>query len=297
MKADIVIVGAGIAGISAALQLNRINRSFIVLERQIHPRGKPCGGGLSGRSIRFLEDLGFDYPYHNVKVLDMNLYGEFKSRFFRAQGIIRTVERERFDYLFMQFARDKGVRVAEDTHIQSMSYADGLFRIETNIGTIHARAVIGADGANSLVRRTLQRKAWRNSYAVVVDGIKNKLGLDSAIFEFGYVANGYAWAFPLADRLNIGIYSLDKIPKAKMHLDRFTQHLGLKVDLDPYKISGRRIPCGGLRPGIEKRPVILVGDAGGYGDPITGEGINNALLSGKFAAMAFGMSIEHSNFC
>ncbi|MCK5672889.1 MAG: FAD-dependent oxidoreductase, partial [Spirochaetales bacterium] len=91
MKYDIIIVGAGIAGLSSALHLSNSSRKILVLEKAIFPRDKPCGGGLTYKSIKLLDKIGFKYSFDDISEVNFNYYNEIINHFKRKKGILRIV--------------------------------------------------------------------------------------------------------------------------------------------------------------------------------------------------------------
>ena len=124
------------------------------------------------------------------------------------------------------------------------------------------------------------------------DGINSPETVFEAVYDFAYVKVGYAWTFPLKGRLNTGVYTLDKVKDIKMLLIEYIKQRSSGRAVGKNEIKGRYIPYGGYFPKRLNIPLILVGDAGGFCDPTTGEGIFYALFTGKCAALAFKKSIR-----
>jgi flavin-dependent dehydrogenase len=152
---DAVVVGMGPAGATAACQLSRAGLSVLGLDKVTHPRYKVCGGGLSARIDRILED---DYK----SVVEHTIYGiQFSYRgadpFFldSTSPIAYMVMRDRFDHFLVEKARRVGTEVHEDEPVMSCRQLSDGIEVTTDRGRYFARVLIGADGANSLVAQQL----------------------------------------------------------------------------------------------------------------------------------------------
>ncbi len=292
MKYDIVIVGAGIAGLSSALHLSNSSRKILVMEKAIFPRDKPCGGGLTYKSINLLDEIGFKYSFDDISEVNFNYYNEIINYFKRRKGILRIVKRIEFDKDFYSHAKNKGINIVENIAISSIEYLNHLFYLHTNIGIIESKALIGADGSNSFIRKQFKINVRGKAFALMIDEIKSQNKVSSAIYDFAYIKSGYAWTFPFQGRLNMGIYTLDKVKGIKDLLTKYIKYKSSCKVVDKNKIKGKFIPFGGYFPKKLNLPLILVGDAGGFCDPTTGEGIYQALFTGKCAALSFKKSIR-----
>lgn len=281
---DVMIVGAGPSGCAAAYDLAAGGLSVLLLDKQDFPRNKPCAGGLTIKTLQALR-----YPVTPViqRVTNNMLVGLKldKAQLFQAGGPVTamTVRAELDDYCLRQ-CTTSGVAFQRIGPITSIKREATGWSLVTDQQTFQARWLIGADGANSRVRRLLMPKN-HVTYAMAAEACIPVAdpGLFEMEMDFHYVPKGYAWIFPKADHLNIGIYSLESVPKIKTRLIAYcSERLG--TQLDPKQIIGHRIPVNGFRYRHQKDDVMLVGDAAGLADPLCGEGLYNAIRSGQIAA-------------
>jgi geranylgeranyl reductase family protein len=306
--ADVIVAGAGPAGLTAALRLASGGLRVLVVERYPLPRQKPCGGGISTRVLsRFpwLSAALSHIPTHAVS----SLYLEGPSgEVFRMQSqgpTVLLIRRIEFDYLLAAKARAAGAEILDGTAIaQARQDAEGV-TLRTREGReLRAPMVIAADGVNSVIARRLGMNPGWPAAKLALDMMEETpvAALRAAEPEtlsvfYGYGgAHGYAYIFPKREHVNVGIgYELP--------------YFKARVDLTPYDLqqmfvgelrarglmegeSQRRnftpflIPIGGpLRKTAEGR-VLLAGDAGGFVNGFSAEGIYYAMVTGDLAAGA-----------
>ncbi len=288
---DVVIVGCGPAGSSAALQLARHGLKVAIIEKQRMPRYKPCGGGIVYRALKYM-------PVDINSVIEKKCFSVSLSmvsankRFIIERGfpVISMTMRDKFDLLLANAAINAGVEIFQECKLKEI-FADKKVVLNTSIGKISAYFVIGADGAISTVAR---KSGWKETrylvpsvnWEVFVEDKYLERFNNKARFDFGLFSGGYAWLFPKKDHLSIGVLKTRK--------NKFTPDLLIKNYLKFLNIkkviSMKRhpyiIPISPRKDGFVKNKVLLVGDAAGFVDPITGEGISGAILSGRLAAEA-----------
>lgn len=286
-KRRIIIVGAGPAGLACAIALKRAGENPLVLEKSRSPEGKPCGGGLTPRALRLIRKLGLDLslgrPFYKV---GCNSPPWHYNLFTTERPALNIVRREEFNRSLLALADRSGVEVRRARALFAR-YAGGDFFLSTDAGDFSCQYLAAADGPASRVRRSLGGRVPRISYAVMVDGVENERVPDHVVFDGAVMPAGYGWVFPYGDgSANAGVFNLGRPATGTMRglLDRY---LDARLATDS---AGRRVQGGigvwGVYRLPRQVPALLLGDAGGFLDPLTGEGIYQALYTGNAAAQA-----------
>ena len=286
--ADVIVVGAGPAGATAARLLAAWGISVLLLERCRLPRYKPCGGAITKRTIQFLAPLDIS-PVIETWVRKLVVQSPNGESFTAdlPEGLIATVMRDKFDTYLTDAAILAGAKLKSgEPVLRCEQRLDGV-EVITARETYRCLALIGADGANSVVAEQLGLKPKRRAVSIVVElspEARERWG-DSIHLHFPFNLNGYAWCFPKGDHLSAGIYTRSpQIPNWREWLHLYLANLELSDCLDRQKIRGHTIPIADKRSVFHKGNVIVVGDAAGVADPFTGEGISWAIYTGRLAA-------------
>ncbi|MFC0528074.1 NAD(P)/FAD-dependent oxidoreductase [Phytohabitans kaempferiae] len=286
---DVAIVGAGPAGASAALAARRAGASVLLLDRADFPRDKPCGDGIAPHALDVLAGLGVPDAvdgYPPVPVLRLVAPGGAEV----ARALPRpayTVPRKVFDARLVAAAVDAGAELRRHTVREVAERGDQVL-VD---GEYAARAVIGADGAGSVVRRALGFAPNPGGHlAIAMRGYAPaRPVVEQLIVTSGTGWPAYAWSFPIGDgRANIGYGEvLRGQPLTRAHLiDRMA---ALLPGLHPDEVTGLRahhLPLSTRRPPPGRGRMVLAGDALSLINPFTGEGIFYAVLSGALAGAA-----------
>ncbi|WP_439482539.1 NAD(P)/FAD-dependent oxidoreductase [Cyclobacterium plantarum] len=296
---DIAIIGGGPAGAMAAYIAASRNMKVLIIEKEMLPRYKTCGGGLV---FRGRNRLPFDISsliqreFHELEV-----YFEHSTHYFstkRTEPIISMVMRDGFDALLVDHAREKGAQIMDKTQLNGLVPIENGLILQTSAGNIQCRYLIAADGALS---PTAKMAGWGESrklipaleYEVTVGKADFERLSKKVRFDVDAVPHGYAWCFPKENHLSIGVGCLkkQKINLKALYQD-YLEKLGIKEILSA-SAHGFQIPISPRKEGFSKGPVFLAGDAAGFADPLTAEGISNALYSGELAASAIAENFEH----
>ncbi|MGZ8694418.1 MAG: geranylgeranyl reductase family protein [Gaiellaceae bacterium] len=286
---DVVVVGAGPAGSTAAYLLARAGARVALLERATFPRDKPCGGGLTERALREVPVDVSPVVEHEVDRLELGLrYGRRIER--RSRGrLVAMTQRVRLDAHLAEQAAAAGAELRDGTRVTSVREEDGAVVVETAAGDLRAAAVIGADGVNGVTARSIGLEQ-PIVYGVALEGnVANgpaRAGryAGRAVIELGEIAGGYGWVFPKGDHVNVGVGGWEREgPNLREHLWRLCDEHGIARE-DVESLRGYRLPL--RRPGATpaRGRIALVGDAAGLIDPLSGDGMYEAFVSGRLAA-------------
>ncbi len=299
IKTDIAIIGAGPSGCMAASILRDSGREVLLIDKSDFPRHKPCAGGLTPKTV---ENLPFEltaleqhtskkmlFKFTNGKTVDLNNH----------LGACKMVIREDFDNYFFRYVRNKGARFLKGK-IKKIRDSNDLVRIETDNKNIECNYLIGADGANSTVRRLTTNLKFNNPVFAFEGLVNKKYCMKDIPTKFIFNKLGYTWIFPKHNHYNVGIgnliYDASQPKPRKKDLISF-----IKNELNTDKIehiTGFPIGTEGCKYAPKSKRVYLVGDAAGFAETLLGEGIYNAVISGKYIANAINSSINpYDVFC
>jgi geranylgeranyl reductase family protein len=306
--ADVIVVGAGPAGATAARRLARAGMRVLIVERFALPRQKPCGGGISTRVfVRFpyLQEALAAVPH--LPVSSLYLEGPSGEVFrMRSDGpavvLIRRIE---FDHLLVRLAIEAGARVTAPAAVAQVEQdAEGVTLKLRDGRRLRAPIVIAADGVNSVIARRLgMNTGWPAAHLALdmmeetpVAKLRTSEPETLSVF-YGYRgAHGYAYVFPKREHVNVGLgyllpYFREQVEEAPYTLQqRFVSELrarGLMTGESRREhFTPFLIPIGGPLRHTTRGRVLLAGDAGGFVNGYSAEGIYYAMVTGDLAAGA-----------
>ncbi|AKJ28146.1 geranylgeranyl diphosphate reductase [Caldimonas brevitalea] len=297
---DLIVVGAGPAGSSAARTAAQSGLRVALVDKDVFPRDKLCGGLLTLRAQKVYRHV-FDTPWdaviearaHGLRLLgrDGRMLNEVRDH-----KLLQFTARRHFDALLLQQAAASGAEVLLGSAVQRVDTDQP--GIELSGGRrLSARAVIGADGVKSTVARTLFGRSFDpRTIALGLEMEVPRDGLPASEdgapeIYFGRARWGYGWVFPKRDTLTVGLGGLQvHNPHLK---DEFRRLLVERFGALPgARIKGHHIPYGDYLRTPGRGNVLLCGDAAGLVEPITGEGIAFAMLSGQQAALAVAAALQ-----
>ncbi len=264
---------------------------MVLLEKATYPRYKCCAGGLTFRAAALLGDFVRDVVQNTITTLRLSRAGAGARESDLGRPLMYTLSRERLDQLLADRAKQASARVTCGITATGVTDGGDAVEVATSSGPFRARFVIGADGARGVTARTLNGGDSRD-YVVglaaevvpaprVLDEWQSRAALD-----LGSVNGGYGWLFPKADRLSIGVGG--PAHRAR-HLREAHRKLVEALGIGEHTIarwSAAPIPVCRGQTAVCRGRLALVGDAASLADPLTGEGIYNAVLSGRLAAQA-----------
>lgn len=302
------MVGSGPTGSACALSLARLAPALaartIVLEKARHPREKPCAGAISAWGVAALERLGVGVRVPHVPIRGIAVrWGDevATARASATEPVGVVVRRTELDASLAACARRVVGELREDARVVEIARDGDRFVVGTEHGDVRARAVVGADGSGSAVRKLLGfPEPRRKAHLYVLETPPGPADPDDGVITFDLTClsegiEGYAWDFPTVidgqAAVSRGIYDFNARRPApgepevvlKDVLRAFLRRRGIDLDAVRLKAFSER----GFSPGAEiARPgVLLAGEAAGV-DPVSGEGIAHGLVLGEVAAHA-----------
>jgi geranylgeranyl reductase family protein len=286
---DVIVVGAGPAGATLGYELARKGVDVLILEKERLPRYKACAGGVTVKTARLLDfDVG-DVAQRVVTGVRVSYKGSREFARHYGQPLVYMVMRDEFDQCLVQRAKEAGADLIDNQRVSSVVAGTAGVEVMTADDTFAAQVVAGADGANSIVASSIGLAEGRElgvamQAEVSVPGemlIKwdSLLGLD-----LGHMRGGYGWVFPKKDHLSVGVGGpLCQAKKLKAAYQRVLDAQGLERYASDRPRS-HFLPVLKNRAAIQHGRALLLGDAAGLVDPLTGEGIYYAIKSGQMAA-------------
>lgn len=323
---DVIIVGAGPAGTACAYMLAHKGYRIALLDKSDFPRDKTCGDALSLDVINQLEWMNPELlkAFHSyehktasfgIKIVAPSGEG-VELPILRNQVVKCGFTSERFyfdDFLFQQVQQKGGVDIFTNTEITGITINKDAAVVQCSQKTFTTSLVIGADGAHSVVNKnTIGNKTDKKHHSA---GIRQYYENVTGFHPENYIelhflpeiTPGYLWIFPLPNnKANVGLgIPSAMVSKQKINLNKTFQHLlqthpsfkeRFKQAVPLETIKGFGLPLGSKKRKISGQRVLLTGDAAGLIDPFTGEGIANALRSGRVAADVALQALQQNTF-
>ena len=295
---DVIIVGAGPAGATLAYELAKRGIGVLVLEKEKLPRYKCCAGGVTGKAAKLL-DFDISEVAEDV-IYEVSFTFNLGSPCLRQhrQPLIYTVMRDVFDHFLVKRAQQQGAVLMDGQKVAQIRVSADWVEISTADNVFRSRLVVGADGAYSVVAREL----GMGSSIEYNTGIESEIAVSDeeltkwksrVQMDLGCIPKGYAWVFPKRNHLSIGV----GCPASKArHLNHHHQKFLNSLCIGSYttaKSSSHLIPTCTKGRIVWQDKALLLGDAAGFADPLTGEGIYNAILSAQLAAPVIETSLAH----
>lgn len=290
MDVEVIVVGAGPAGSTAAREIASRGHRVLLLDRAEFPRDKACGGGVSVKTAALLPfDLS---PVIEHVVTGVILGNPRTTTVTRETGepMLFMTQRRRLDAFLVERACEAGVEFLQGQIVRDVSARpDGAYEVHTEDHGGHAtshtaRVVVAADGANGVVGRSagLEPPA---AHGVAIEGnlpcpdgipawLRGHVAVDVTL-----IPGGYGWLFPKGDHINIGVGGwADAGPKLRDTLEGYVRAYGWDPD-SLEDVAGHQLPLQRKGMAVVRGGVALVGDAAGMVEPLLGEGMYGAVAS------------------
>jgi len=286
---DVIVVGAGAAGGSAAFHLAARGRRVLILEREALPRPKACGGGMAASVQRWFP---FDLSPAVDQVIRQVRFSwcleDPVTAVLPGDSPFWIVRRSQLDQYLVQQAVAAGAELEDATAVEAIQRDGDGWCVNGAGRRFRSRALVLADGSSSAFAAELglgpARPRFAAATAVEVEAPVQEP--ETARFEFGLVRHGFCWAFPRLGGYSIGVGTF--IGRDVADADPVLRQLLPSLGLDPTAGQRRESPLrvwDGHHP-LHNGPAVVVGDAASLCDPFLAEGLRPALLSGVRAADA-----------
>ena len=282
---EVLVVGGGPAGSATAHHLASAGLSVLLADRATFPRDKPCGGGLTTRA--FLQCPVDPSPVveEEVDIVELRFrYADSVER--RAHApVIRMTQRRRLDAFLLDAARQAGVTVQEAVRVELGD--------ECRVGgeRVQVDVVVGADGSNGISAKALGLgndivRGVALEGNVAYSRVGRERYMRRAVIELADIPGGYGWVFPKGDHVNVGVGAWEQEgPRLRDHLRRVCEAHGLTPD-ELTDVRGHRLPLRRSATRIASERALLVGDAAGLIDPVSGDGMYECFVSARLASSA-----------
>jgi geranylgeranyl reductase family protein len=283
---DAIVVGAGPAGCACACDLASAGRSVLLLDKSEFPRMKACAGGLTMKTVRALRYSIAPVVRQSIDRMVLEERDSSSIPVRNKKSICVMTERAELDAYCLAKTIEAGALFQRIRGIAGIVEDKDQVVITTQDEVMRGRFLVGADGVNSQVRRMTSDGGWFRTAFAIEANVRRDAQKDDLVFDFAPVMAGYGWVFPKRDHVNVGLYSMDKNEKLnRSHLSAYiAKRLG--VDSKAENFVGQHAGFGAAQHRVESDRVFLAGDAGGFVDLLTGEGIYGAVISGQAAAAA-----------
>jgi len=285
---DTIVVGAGPAGSVAAIHLARAGARVLLVDKARFPRDKPCGGGLTLRAVRELPVSVEPVVEHVVDRFGLRL--NYGTRFERQgrEPLVLMTQRIRLDQHLLDQAAAAGADVRDGVRVTDVAVGSAGVSARVDDEQVKGAVLVGADGVNGSVRRKL-RLGGSYVLGVALEGnvAKDVVGeryRGIAELELGIIPGGYGWVFPKGDHVNVGVGGWEREgPTLRGQLAELCGRHAIPLG-QVESVRGHRLPL--RRPGsvAARGRALLVGDAAGLVDPLSGDGMYEAFVSARLAS-------------
>ena len=321
MVYDAIVVGGGPAGATAARLLGQSGVSTLLIDKSSFPRDKPCGGGISARVLNrfpYLRDALRGIPVHYVSKVYFESPAGIALDYASPDPLYLMVRRVDFDQLLHTLARPRVDSVT--ALVRKITFSDSEVRVEAEADasgesrTYRAKMILGCDGANSVAARAAGLRSGNVRHQYAIDMMEEtpyeSLDIsdrDRMYVYYGFEGNfGYSYVFPKTSHVNLGLgckldfylasHRGEHYPRHRAFVDRLISNRLLAGSSRRDCFRAFPLPISGPLPRTFADRVLLAGDAGGFVNAFTAEGIYFAMVSGDHAARAAVAALRAGDF-
>jgi len=305
---DVIVIGAGPAGSTASKAAADQGLKVLMLDKEVFPRDKACGGYLSFKTIKL---LGEDLPVSIIqrKIYGVRLYGQ--NDYFISKESLQMlgciVRRQDFDCYLVDKAVKAGVQFIDGCEVKGIKIDINNYCVEVYAGnqSYISKRAISAEGVNSFILRNIgyqrERRRWQYGFALAGSIECSPVCSDDKYVELYCIPflGGFGWVFPLRDTYNIGVGCWACLShKLYDYYFDFAENILKNKNIKGIvsKPQGSFIPVGGLLRNLGNDYIIAAGDSGGFVDAFSGEGIYYAIKSGQIAAGEIVKSLSDNEY-
>lgn len=306
---DLIVVGAGPAGASAARTASQLGLKTLLIEKDRVPRDKLCGGGVTPKVLtRFDFDLPEGLMEREAKATRIRI-GEEIYPFETDRTIVYMTSRSKFDAFLTEKAVEAGADLKAGTPVQRIEVKNSHVEVSSSQGSFASRLLIGADGMGGPTARTAglydRWQPFEVAYAIesevpVGEGVVEDFMGQSGYFDlyFGVSPAGYGWVFPKGDHLTAGVgCRLSNLRDARDLFESFVKRVPELKRVSIPNPQAHLIPLGGVaNVPISSDRILLAGDSAGFAEPLLGEGIHFAVCGAQIAAQVAAQACNADRF-
>lgn len=284
---DVVIIGGGPAGVTAGVVLQKKGYRTCIIDWNTFPREKLCAGVVTTKTMKLIRHI---YKGLNIDDLEINYINKMEIFYkntligkYVVENEYGVVDRKKFDNILINYYQRMGGQLLDGQKQYQICYEKNTIKF-SNGEKMNYRFLIGADGINSRIRMYVQRN-WKSAILCFEKFIPNELNEDTIKIYFGEMLGGYCWRIPGKDRIGIGLGEF-YIKNRKRKIEKYSRFYEEQGVAELTGIRGAFVSSGYYVKKPVKNNVLLVGDAAGLVDAMSGEGIFFAMESGRQAALS-----------